>query len=90
MNAHGWMNEPVTCGTVISKFSSDVLLSSSETDVASDVSEDIMTEFSDESASELFLPESSQEQKSAVTIIAHKTTDKIFLHMNYTSIMYVA
>ena len=84
------MNEPVTCGTVISKLSSDVLLSSSETDVAFGTSEDIIAEFSDESSSELLLPESSQEQKSAIRITAHKTTDKIFLHMNYTSIMYVA
>ena len=83
------MNEPVTCGTVISKLSSDVLLSSSETDVAFGTSEDIISEFSDESSSELLLPESSQEQKSAIRISAHKTTDKIFLHMNYTSIMYV-
>ena len=90
MNAHGWMNEPVTCGTVISKLSSDVLLSSSETDVTFGTSEDIIAEFSDESSSELLLPESSQEQKSAIRITAHKTTDKIFLHMNYTSIMYVA
>ena len=52
--------------------------------------EDIIAEFSDESSSELLLPESSQEQKSAIRIIAHKTTDKIFLHMNYTSIIYVA
>ena len=69
---------------------SDVLLSSSETDVAFGTSEDMIAEFSDESSSELLLPESSQEQKSAIRITAHKTTDKIFLHMNYTSIMYVA